>query len=162
FLAGGRLTDEDAYALSKLARTVFATNDLDHRRHLNGGDLELLSAAGLTGVTYDRAERASTSGLVGLDAEQEPPVVARRVGTAGGSPWARGGRTTTGPFAPACTRACFRGADPSRWRRIAPRSRRSGGRSATASPAETPGGSCRRALAERSTSCSSWVLIRSA
>ncbi|HEX6401373.1 MAG TPA: 2Fe-2S iron-sulfur cluster-binding protein, partial [Actinomycetota bacterium] len=31
-LTGGRLTDEDAYALSKLARTVFRTNDLDHRR----------------------------------------------------------------------------------------------------------------------------------
>ena len=32
FLAGGRLLDEDAYALSKLARTVLRTNDLDHRR----------------------------------------------------------------------------------------------------------------------------------
>ena len=32
FLAGGRLLDEDAYALSKLARTVLGTNDLDHRR----------------------------------------------------------------------------------------------------------------------------------
>jgi NADH-quinone oxidoreductase subunit G len=32
FLTGGRLADEDYYALSKLARTVFGTNDLDHRR----------------------------------------------------------------------------------------------------------------------------------
>ena len=32
FLTGGRLMDEDYYALSKLARTVFGTNDLDHRR----------------------------------------------------------------------------------------------------------------------------------
>ena len=32
FLTGGRLMDEDYYALSKLARTVFRTNDLDHRR----------------------------------------------------------------------------------------------------------------------------------
>jgi NADH-quinone oxidoreductase subunit G len=79
FLAGGRLTDEDAYALSKLARTVFATNDLDHRRHLNGGDLELLSAAGLKGVTYDRVERASTIVLVGLDAEQEVPILHLRL-----------------------------------------------------------------------------------
>jgi NADH-quinone oxidoreductase subunit G len=79
FLAGGRLTDEDAYALSKLARTVFATNDLDHRRHLQGGDLELLSAAGLTGVTYDRVERASTIVLVGLDAEQEVPILHLRL-----------------------------------------------------------------------------------
>ena len=31
-LTGGRLMDEDYFALSKLARTVFRTNDLDHRR----------------------------------------------------------------------------------------------------------------------------------
>ena len=31
-LTGGRLTDEDSYALSKLARTVLHTDDLDHRR----------------------------------------------------------------------------------------------------------------------------------
>ena len=31
---GGRLMDEDYYALSKLARTVLETNDLDHRRDL--------------------------------------------------------------------------------------------------------------------------------
>ena len=31
-ITGGRLLDEDAYALSKLARTVLRTNDLDHRR----------------------------------------------------------------------------------------------------------------------------------
>src|SRR5207247_2809604 len=30
-LAGGRLSDEDAFALSKLARTAFGTNDVDHR-----------------------------------------------------------------------------------------------------------------------------------
>ena len=36
-LAGGRLLDEDAYALSKLARTVLRTNDLDHRRAPHGG-----------------------------------------------------------------------------------------------------------------------------
>ena len=30
--SGGRLLDEDTYALSKLARTVLGTNDLDHRR----------------------------------------------------------------------------------------------------------------------------------
>ena len=33
FVAGGRLTDEDAYALSKLARMGFGTNDVDHRLH---------------------------------------------------------------------------------------------------------------------------------
>ena len=39
-LAGGRLLDEDAYALSKLARTVLRTNDLDHRRAPHGGSAE--------------------------------------------------------------------------------------------------------------------------
>ncbi|MBI3649404.1 MAG: NADH-quinone oxidoreductase subunit G [Actinobacteria bacterium] len=79
FLSGGRLTDEESYALSKLARTVFATNDLDHRRHLEGGELELLWAAGLTGVTYERVERAKAIVLVGLDAEQEVPILHLRI-----------------------------------------------------------------------------------
>ena len=35
-LAGGRLSDEDGFALSKLARTVLKTNDVDHR--VAGGD----------------------------------------------------------------------------------------------------------------------------
>ncbi|HEX2266827.1 MAG TPA: 2Fe-2S iron-sulfur cluster-binding protein, partial [Actinomycetota bacterium] len=41
-LAGGRLSDEDAYALSKLARTAFQTNDIDHR--VTGGDPGALPA----------------------------------------------------------------------------------------------------------------------
>jgi NADH-quinone oxidoreductase subunit G len=79
FLTGGRLTDEDAYALSKLARTVFNTNDLDHRRHLEGGVLELLWAAGLSQLTYRRVERAKAIVVVGLDAEQEVPILHLRL-----------------------------------------------------------------------------------
>ena len=79
FLAGGRLTDEDAYALAKLARTVFGTNDLDHRRHMAGGELEVLWAAGLTQVTYQRVERAKAIVVVGLDAEQEVPILHLRL-----------------------------------------------------------------------------------
>ena len=45
FLAGGRLPDEDAYALAKLARVGFGTNDLDHRRTCHGGHAELLAAS---------------------------------------------------------------------------------------------------------------------
>ena len=37
-LTGGRLMDEDYYALSKLARTVLRTNDLDHRRAARARD----------------------------------------------------------------------------------------------------------------------------
>ena len=52
--------DEDYYALSKLARTVFRTNDLDHRR---GGDTgaaeaERHAAANPMAVTYKDVERA--------------------------------------------------------------------------------------------------------
>ncbi|HZD80580.1 MAG TPA: NADH-quinone oxidoreductase subunit G [Actinomycetota bacterium] len=79
FLAGGRLTDEDAYALSKLARTVFGTNDLDHRRHLGGGHAERLTAASPLEVTYRDVERAPVIVVVGLDAEQEVPILHLRV-----------------------------------------------------------------------------------
>ena len=79
FLAGGRLMDEDAYALSKLARTVFATNDLDHRRAYHGGIAEELDAAGAMRVTYHDVERAKTVLLVGLDAEQEVPILHLRI-----------------------------------------------------------------------------------
>jgi NADH-quinone oxidoreductase subunit G len=81
FLAGGRLSDEDAYALSKLARTAFGTNDLDHRS-LGGEDLPLeaerAQAAGMP-VTYADVERARTIVVVGLDAEQELPILHLRI-----------------------------------------------------------------------------------
>jgi NADH-quinone oxidoreductase subunit G len=81
FLAGGRLSDEDAYALSKLARTAFGTNDLDHRSQ--GGEYlpreaEQAQAAGMP-VTYADVERARTIVVVGLDAEQELPILHLRL-----------------------------------------------------------------------------------
>ena len=79
FLAGGRLLDEDAYALSKLARTVFGTNDLDHRRTFHGGHAEERSAATALGTTYRDLERASVIVLAGLDAEQEVPILNLRI-----------------------------------------------------------------------------------
>ena len=80
-LAGGRLSDEDAYALSKLARTAFQTNDVDHR--VSGGDpgalpAEQVQASGVP-VTYQDVERAKTIVLVGLDAEQELPILHLRI-----------------------------------------------------------------------------------
>jgi len=77
-LAGGRLTDEDAYALSKLARTVFRTNDLDHRRE-DGGAAEVVAAAAPLAVTYRDVERARVILVVGLDAEQEVPILHLRI-----------------------------------------------------------------------------------
>jgi NADH-quinone oxidoreductase subunit G len=79
FLTGGRLTDEDAYALSKLARTVFRTNDLDHRRHLGGGLAERLAAAGAAPVSYRDVERAKAIVVAGLDAGQEVPILHLRI-----------------------------------------------------------------------------------
>jgi NADH-quinone oxidoreductase subunit G len=79
FLAGGRLTDEDSYALSKLARTVMGTNDLDHRRAFLGGKAEELAAAAPLSATYRDVERAKAILVVGLDAEQEVPILHLRI-----------------------------------------------------------------------------------
>jgi NADH-quinone oxidoreductase subunit G len=79
FLTGGRLTDEDYYALSKLARVVFGTNDLDHRRTFQGGHAEEVAAAMPMQVTYGDVERAKVVLVVGLDAEQESPILHLRI-----------------------------------------------------------------------------------
>jgi NADH-quinone oxidoreductase subunit G len=81
FLAGGRLPDEDAYALSKLARTVFQTNDLDARRVAgNAGDVDRFTATpGAFHVTYRDVEEARVILVVGLDAEQEVPILHLRI-----------------------------------------------------------------------------------
>jgi NADH-quinone oxidoreductase subunit G len=80
-LAGGRLSDEDAYALSKLARTVLKTNDVDHR--LAGSidvpvQIEQAQAAGAP-VTYEDVERAKVILVIGLDSEQELPILHLRI-----------------------------------------------------------------------------------
>ncbi|HEX5948598.1 MAG TPA: NADH-quinone oxidoreductase subunit G [Actinomycetota bacterium] len=81
FLAGGRLTDEDAFALSKLARVGFGTNDLDHRP--SGGwdvppDVERVAAAGMP-VSYGDVERAGVILVVGLDSREELPILHLRI-----------------------------------------------------------------------------------
>ncbi|MEP6758433.1 MAG: NADH-quinone oxidoreductase subunit G [Actinomycetota bacterium] len=78
-IAGGRLLDEDAYALSKLARTVLRTNDLDHRRAAYGGAAERTAATGAGAVTYRDVEHAAVIVVVGLDAEQEVPILHLRL-----------------------------------------------------------------------------------
>ena len=78
FLTGGRLMDEDYYALSKLARAVFATNDLDHRRD-DGGRAEEAAAAHPMELTYNDVERARVILVAGLDAEQEVPILHLRL-----------------------------------------------------------------------------------
>ncbi len=79
FLTGGRLMDEDYYALSKVARTVFHTNDLDHRRDAGAGIAEAAIASGEAGATYADVERAKVILVAGLDAEQEVPILHLRL-----------------------------------------------------------------------------------
>ncbi len=79
FLTGGRLMDEDYYALSKLARTVFGTNDLDHRRDFGPGPAAEHVLAGGRGATYKDVERAKVILIAGLDAEQEVPILHLRL-----------------------------------------------------------------------------------
>ena len=78
FLTGGRLMDEDCFALSKLARAVFGTNDLDHRR-VDGGAAERFAAARPMSVTNRDLERAAVIVVAGLDAEQEVPILHLRL-----------------------------------------------------------------------------------
>ena len=79
-LTGGRLMDEDYYAMSKLARTVLRTNDLDHRRGGAGAPAaERAVAANPMSVTYKDVERASAILVAGLDAEQEVPILHLRL-----------------------------------------------------------------------------------
>ncbi|HEV8682350.1 MAG TPA: NADH-quinone oxidoreductase subunit G [Actinomycetota bacterium] len=81
FLGGGRLTDEDAFSMSKLARTAFGTNDLDHR-FLGSPDVPLeveqAAAAGMP-VTYRDVEGAAAILVVGLDTREELPILHLRV-----------------------------------------------------------------------------------
>ncbi len=89
-LTGGRLMDEDYFALSKLARTIFSTNDLDHRRGSGAPAAERIVARAPMGVTYRDVERAPVILVVGLDAEQEVPILhlrLRKAATAGARIW---------------------------------------------------------------------------
>jgi NADH-quinone oxidoreductase subunit G len=82
FLTGGRLMDEDYYTLSKLARTVFGTNDLDHRRDGGAGFAEETIASRVSredAVTYADVEQAKVILVAGLDAEQEVPILHLRL-----------------------------------------------------------------------------------
>lgn len=75
FMAGGRLTFEDAYAWSKFARTVMNSDDVDFRsRSLSSEERTFLSSriagSGL-GVTYTDVEKGGQVLLVALEPEDE-------------------------------------------------------------------------------------------
>ncbi|MGH2930372.1 MAG: molybdopterin-dependent oxidoreductase, partial [Solirubrobacteraceae bacterium] len=83
-LPGGRLTEEDAYAYAKFARVALGTNDIDYRnRPISGEELDFLAAhvAGVTPehVSYQSLESAPAVLLVGLEPEEESPIVFLRL-----------------------------------------------------------------------------------
>jgi NADH-quinone oxidoreductase subunit G len=81
-LTGGRLTVEDAYAYSKFARLALGTNDIDFRaRPLSAEETGFLasSVAGRVEVTYDEVETAPAVVIVGLEPEEECPILFLRL-----------------------------------------------------------------------------------
>jgi NADH-quinone oxidoreductase subunit G len=80
-LSGGRITDEDAYALSRFARDVVGTDNVDFRLAPRPEEEMpvLPSLAGRTGVTYDDVEAAEVIVVAGLDSEEEVPILHLRL-----------------------------------------------------------------------------------
>ncbi|MEX2563280.1 MAG: NADH-quinone oxidoreductase subunit G [Nitriliruptoraceae bacterium] len=81
-LTGGRLADEDAYVVSKYARSVLGTDNVDHRtRFAPGSELdEVLAAVGGTATAgYGDIEQADVIVVAGSDTEEEVPIVHLRV-----------------------------------------------------------------------------------
>ncbi len=80
-LTGGRLTDEDSYALSRFARDAVGTDNVDFRLWPRTDDeREVLSAvAGAPGPTYDDVEHADVVVVAGLDPEEEVPILHLRL-----------------------------------------------------------------------------------
>ncbi len=81
-LAGGRLTNEDAYAYGKFARAVLGTNDVDFRaRPLSGEEADFLASyvAARPGASYEQLEHANAVVLVAFEPEEESPIVFLRL-----------------------------------------------------------------------------------
>ncbi|MFP5225777.1 MAG: NADH-quinone oxidoreductase subunit G [Actinomycetota bacterium] len=81
-LGGSISTDEDAYALSRFARVVLATNDIDHR--LGGSTPEDYAALGQIASGVETAgfadiDAADTIVIAGADLREVSPIVALRI-----------------------------------------------------------------------------------
>jgi NADH-quinone oxidoreductase subunit G len=105
-LTGGRVSAEDAYAYGKFARTVLATNDIDFRARPHSQEEAAFLASHVVGtgpeggsVTYADLEKARTVVLVGLEPEEESPIVFLRLRKA-----ARRNKTAVYAVAPFATR----------------------------------------------------------
>ncbi|MGC9668229.1 NADH-quinone oxidoreductase subunit G [Planosporangium sp. 12N6] len=81
-LTGGRLTVEDAYAYAKFTRLALGTNDIDFRaRPVSDEETAFLasSVVGRVEVTYDEVETAPAAVIVGLEPEEECPILFLRL-----------------------------------------------------------------------------------
>lgn len=102
-LTGGRISAEDAYAYAKFARTVLTTNDIDFRARPHSDEEAQFLGALVAGTrvgelgTYAKLERSASVLLVGLEPEEESPMVFLRLRKA----WRRNGTKVFGiaPFA---------------------------------------------------------------
>ncbi len=82
-LTGGRLTVEDADAYASFARNVLSTSDVDFRARATSDEETAFLANHVAGkglgVTYGDLESAKTVLLVGLEPEDESPIVFLRL-----------------------------------------------------------------------------------
>ena len=80
-VTGSRLADEDAYLVSKYARTVLGTDDLDHRTRFapESEREELTALVGRDTATYADVEAAPVIVVAGLDPEEEVPILHLRL-----------------------------------------------------------------------------------
>jgi NADH-quinone oxidoreductase subunit G len=80
-LTGSRIADEDAYAVSKYARVVLGTDHVDFRTRVAaaGESDALVSLAARTSATYADVEAAPVIVPVGIDTEEEVPLLHLRI-----------------------------------------------------------------------------------
>ena len=82
-MLGGRLTREDAYAYAKFARLALDTNDIDFRNRLSSDEEAQFLASSVAGrplgPTYADLESAPFVLLVGLETEDESPIIFLRL-----------------------------------------------------------------------------------
>ncbi|WP_024793756.1 NADH-quinone oxidoreductase subunit G [Tomitella biformata] len=82
-LVGGRSTWEDAYAYGKFARLALGTNDIDFRARAHSAEETRFLASSVAGrrfeVTYENLAAAPAVLLVGLEPEEESPIVYLRL-----------------------------------------------------------------------------------
>jgi len=82
-LVGGRSTVEDAYAYARFARTVLGTDSIDFRARQSSAEEAQFLAAHVAGspvhASYDGLESAPVVVVVGLEPEDESPIVFLRL-----------------------------------------------------------------------------------